>query len=90
METLAVEYRRSLDELKKRERRKGREQGHEQGQVTILRQLIDRKFGPETTESVSRLLAVNTDPAHLTRVSAAILDCDTAEEFLARVGRTRW
>ena len=113
METLAVEYRRSLDELKKRERRRGREQGirkgreqgreqgvqegreqgvqqgREQGQVTILRQLTDRKFGAETAERVSRLLAGTTDPAHFSRVSAAILDCDTAEDFLARVGRTR-
>ena len=101
METLAVEYRRSLDELKKRERRRGREQGirkgreqgirkgREQGQVTILRRLTDQKFGPEVAERVSRLLAGTTDPAHLTRVSAAILDCDTAEDFLARVGRTR-
>ena len=114
MDTLAVEYRRSLDELRKRERRKGREQGirkgreegmqkgreqgvregreqgirqgREQGQVTILRQQTDRKFGPKTAERVSRLLAGTTDPAHFIRVSAAILECDTAEEFLAPGG----
>ena len=91
METMRVEYLRSVDRLKKRERRKGREQGRaqgrDQGRVSLLRQLTDRKFGAETAETVSRLLTEATDPAYVTRVSEAILDCDTTEDFLARVGR---
>ena len=95
-----------LDKFRESERRTGRAQGRRQGirqgrmqgirqgrkqeRVSLLRQQTDRKFGPETAATVSRLLTDTTDPDYFTRVaSAAMLDCDTAEDFLARVGRAR-
>ena len=89
MDTVAVAFRRSLEEFKQENRdeghRQGVRQGREQGQVRILRQQTARKFGPETAEAMSRLLAGAPDPVTIARISEAILDCDTAEEFVACV-----
>lgn len=89
MDTVTVAFRRSLDEMKRKERRHGIRQGREQGIVAILRQQATRKFGPEAADEVSRVLAAGTEPAHADRLAAAIVDCETAKDFLARVRSTR-
>ena len=105
MDAVAVAFRRSLEEFKRECRdegrrqgiRQGREQGREQGirqgceqgQLRILCQMAVRKFGPETAREVSLLLAGVPDPVTVARISDAILDCDGAEEFLARAGGSR-
>ena len=63
----------------------GREQGIEQGGVAVLVQLIARKFGQGTAEEVQRLLVGGPGRERIAWAAAAILDCDTPEEFLARV-----
>ena len=84
MDTVAVAFRRSLEEIRQEGREEGRREGWEQ-QVKLLRQLTLRKFGPEIAAEVSRLLAADPDPESIARIAECILDCDAAEEFLARV-----
>ena len=101
MGTVVTEFQRSLDEIRQegieqgieqgREqgieqgREQGREQGIEQGQVAVLVQQIARKFGEGTAEDMQRLIVGRPGRDRIARVAAAILDCDTPEEFLARV-----
>ena len=77
MDTVAAAFQRSLEEYKQESR--------EEGQVKLLRQQAARKFGRETAEEVSRLLAGSPNPVMIARISAAVLECDGPEEFLARV-----
>ena len=81
MSTVTTEFQRSLDEI----RQEGREQGIEQGGVAVLVQLIARKFGHGTAEEVQRLILGSPGRERIAWVAAAILDCDTPEDFLARV-----
>jgi len=97
MGAVVTEFQRSLDEIRRegieqgiergREQgiAQGREQGREQGQVAVLAQLIARKFGQGTAEEVRRLIAGSTGRDRIAWVSAAILDCDAPEEFIARL-----
>lgn len=89
MDTVTVAFRRSLDEMKRKERRHGIRQGREQGIVAILTQQTARKFGPKAADELSCLLAAGTDAADADRVAAAIVDCETANDFLARVRSAR-
>ena len=66
-------------------REQGIEQGIEQGQVAVLVQLVARKFGQGTAEEVQQLIVGRPGRDRIAWVAAAILDCDTPEEFLARV-----
>ena len=81
MSTVTTEFQRSLDEIKQ----EGIEQGIEQGQVAVLVQQIAQKFGEGTADEVQRLLVGGADRERIAWVAAAILDCDTRDEFLARV-----
>ena len=93
MGTVVTEFQRSLDEIRQegvaqgREQgvAQGREQGIEQGQVAVLVQLVARKFGQGTAEEVQQLIVGSAGRDRIAWVAAAILDCDTPEEFLARV-----
>ena len=93
MSTVATEFQRSLDEIKQEGIEQGREQGiqqgiqqgREQGQVAVLVQQIARKFGEGTADEVQRLLVGGPGRERIAWVAAAILDCDTPEDFLARV-----
>ena len=77
MSTVVTEFQRSLDEI--------RQEGIEQGQVAVLVQQIARKFGEGTADEVQRLLVGGPGRERIAWVAAAILDCDTPEDFLARV-----
>ncbi len=97
MSTVVTEFQRSLDDIRqegreegRREghrqgRREGREQGIEQGQVAVLVQQIGRKFGERTADEVRRSILGSPGRDRIALVAAAILDCDTREEFLERV-----
>ena len=77
MSTVVTEFQRSLEEIK--------QEGIEQGQVAVLVQQIARKFGEGTADEVQRLLVGGPGRERIAWVAAAILDCDTPEDFLARV-----
>ena len=89
MSTVVTEFQRSLDEIRQegvaQGRQQGIEQGIEQGQVAVLVQLVARKFGQGTAEEVQQLIVGSAGRDRIAWVAAAILDCDTPEEFLARV-----
>ena len=77
MSTVTTEFQRSLDEIK--------QEGIEQGQVAVLVQQIARKFGEGTADEVQRSIFGSPGRERIAWVAAAILDCDTPEDFLARV-----
>lgn len=81
MAAVVTEFQRSLDDI----RQEGMEAGMEAGQVTVLRQQAARKFGRRTAEELSRLLAQIRDGEEISRIAAAVVDCDAPDEFLARV-----
>ena len=89
MGNVVTEFERSLDEIRQQGieqgLEQGREQGIEQGQVAVLVQLVARKFGEGTAEEVRRRIAGRPGRDRIAWVAAAILGCETPEEFLARV-----
>ena len=85
MGTVKTAFQRGLEDIDQQGFRRGRKEGHEKGQARLLRRQVTRRFGPETAGELSRLLARRTDPGLAARAADAILDCDSAEEFLARV-----
>ena len=73
MSTVVTEFQRSWDEVR------------QEGQVTMLVQLIARKFGERTADHVRRSILESPGRDRIALVATAILDCDTREEFLERV-----
>ena len=70
-------FERGMEELVSR--------GRVEGRTTMLRQMASWKFGSETAEELSRLLARISDPGHFDQVARAILECGSSEDFIARV-----
>ena len=62
-----------------------RQEGIEVGQLRVLSHLVARKFGRRTSEELERLLGRVADGDRIDRVAAAVMDCNAADEFLARV-----
>ncbi len=77
MGTIVTEFQRSLDDI--------RQEGMEVGQMRVLRDQAARKFGRGTAEELARLLAEVHDGEQISRVAAAVVDCDAPDDFLARV-----
>ena len=74
--------------------REGREQGLELGlergraeERALLCRQASQKFGAETGERLSGLLARLTDPERLAEVGSWIIECGTGAELLDRTGR---
>ncbi len=68
--------------------REGVEQGIEQGlehERALLRRLAASRFGAETAERLSGVLAGIVDPEGLAEVGEWLVRCETGSEFLARV-----
>ena len=72
--------------------REGREQGVREGveqglehERALLRRLAVSRFGAETAERVSGVLAGIADPEGLAEVGEWLVRCETGDEFLARV-----
>ena len=65
--------------------RQGRKQGIELGRVSVLRELAARKFGSAVAEKLASLLGRTPDRDRVARATEALLDCDAAEDFLAKV-----
>ena len=74
-------FQRSVDELFDR--------GAREGARRVLGQLATRRFGEETAGRLTRLLEELSEPEDIDRVSDALLDCATGEEFIERV-RATW
>ena len=68
--------------------KEGHEQGVEQGlahERALLRRLAASRFGAETAERLSGVLAGIADPEGLAEVGEWLVRCGTGSEFLARV-----
>ena len=72
--------------------REGLEQGIEQGferglahERALLRRMAASRFGADTAERLSEVLADIADPERLAEVGEWLVRCDTGGEFLARV-----
>ena len=77
MESVVTAYQRGLEEMMEEER------------LSLLRHMATRKFGPHTAEELPALLAHLPSPERIARAADAIVDCDSSEEFLARVREGR-
>ena len=60
----------------------------QKGEVRVLRRQAARRFGEETAGQLSELLAQVSGPEHIDKVTDALLECATGEEFIERVRMT--
>ena len=81
MTEMVERFHRSLDELVQR----GARQGRQQGQAMVLRRQIARRFGEETAGKVSEILEALPGTDDIDRVTDALFECGTGEEFIERV-----
>ena len=65
--------------------RQGLEELVQRGQANVLRQLAARRFGEETAGRLSDVLGEVSGPDDIDRVTDALFDCATGEEFIRRV-----
>ena len=77
MAEMVDRFQRSLDELVQK--------GARQGQAGILRRQVTRRFGEETAGRLSELLEAVSGPEAIDRVTDALFECGTGEEFIERV-----
>ena len=63
----------------------GIESGRVQGERELVHRLVTRRFGPGTAERVLPLLDQLSDPVRIAAIADAVIECETAEEFLKRV-----
>ena len=80
-------FRQSLDDLVQRGVRQGLQQGMRQGQLWLLRRQAARRFGEEAAAGLSGLLDERSGPDRIDRVTDALMESGTADEFLDRVRR---
>ena len=79
MAQVSTEYQRSLEEW-------GRQWARRE-HAEMLSQQVGRKFGPEAVEKLAFLLDRIPESFRFTEAMIAVIDCNTAEEFLAQVRR---
>ena len=81
MDELAARVQQGLDELVQ----KGARQGRQQGQAMVLRRQIAHRFGEETAERLAKQLAELSGPDGIEKVTDALFECGTGDEFIERV-----
>ena len=62
----------------------GRQEGRQEGAIATLRDLVTLKFGVEMAAQLPALLEGLSEADRVAVVAAAVLQCDTGEEFIAR------
>ena len=72
-------------ELRDQVHRDGVRQGRAEERMLLVRRIATRKFGPETTERLTRILEDMADADRIDEVVDAIVDCDSGAELFARV-----
>ena len=66
---------------------RGIERGRAEGREFMLERLATRRFGTDTGERLSALLAGVSEPERLAAVGDAVIECGTGEELLAAAKR---
>ena len=79
MAQVSTEYQRSLEDW-------GRQWARREHAEVLSRQ-VGRKFGPEAVEKLAALLDRIPVSFQFSEAAIAVIDCNTAEEFLAQVRR---
>ena len=85
MDELTERFQRGLEELVQRGARQGRRQGRLQGQAMVLRRLIARRFGEGTAGQVSDAVEELAGNEGIDKVTDALFECGTGDEFIERV-----
>ena len=85
MDEVVDRFQRGLDDLFQRGAREGRRDGRRQGRTMVLRRQIERRFGEETAGQVSEVIERLLGPDAIDRVTDALFECGTGEEFIERV-----
>ena len=70
-------FRQGMDELVQR--------GVRQGEAGLLRWQVTRRFGEDTAGRLSRLLDEPLTPEDIDRVTDALVECATGDDFIERV-----
>ena len=65
----------------------GRQEGRQEGTIATLRDLVTLKFGAEVAAQLPALLEGLSEADRVAVVAAAVLQCDTGDEFIARAVR---
>ena len=88
MTTLIERSRKWGEELNRQWLEKGIERGIERGRIQgereLVQRLVTRRFGRDAAEQFVLVLEAISDPARIAVVADAVLECETAEEFMAR------
>ena len=63
----------------------GLERGRLEGERAIVYRLVARRFGPGAAEQLVPVLDAITDPELVAAVADAVVECQTATEFIGRV-----
>ena len=66
-----------------RRRREGLQLGRVEGERELVYRLVTRRFCPGIAEQIASVLRV-PNPERAAAVADAVIECETAEEFLAR------
>ena len=77
MDEMVDRFQQGLDELVRR--------GAREGRATMLRRQVARKFGEGTADRVSEMFEALSVPEGVDRVTDALLECGTGDEFVERV-----
>jgi hypothetical protein len=81
---MAVRLRKLYEELRQEGREEGLHEGRREGRRSLLRQLAVQKFGPEVVGELATLFDQLADPDRVEALAAAVIECDTGAEFIAR------
>lgn len=65
--------------------KQGMEELVQKGEVRSMRRQVTRRFGEETAGQLSRLLDKLPGPDEVDRVTDALFECATGDEFIERV-----
>ncbi len=84
MSTLIERARKWGEERDQLWLQKGIEQGIERDRQ-LMHRMVSRRFGPGTAEQLVPVLARISDPEGIVLIADAVIECETAEEFLKRV-----
>ena len=68
-------------------RQRGLEQGRAEGRAALVLRQAARRFGREVARQLEGMMR-SMGAEQLARVGDAVVDCDTAAEFLAAAGRS--
>ncbi len=84
MSTLIERARKWGEEERAQARLEGEREGRLEGERALMYHLVLQRFGRSTLAQVAPVLDQVADSGRIRMVVSAVMDCDTADEFLAR------